>query len=443
MIRKEMAEILLNEIDSILYVADMETYELKYINSYTKKLLHLEKSDKSYLGKKCYELLRKLDKPCENCKNSILCKQGYCDWEHFNERVQEYFSVKDKIINIEGKDYHFSLSVKNSDEVYRRNELEYQLCCEQTLLNCVRTLESDLDVQSAINRLLETVTTFYKGDRGYVFEIDYEKRETNNTYEWVEKGKTAEIDNLQNIPLYVIGSWINIFREKGRFYISDIDEDMDTSSETHRILKEQNIKSLIAAPLIKDGLIVGFFGIDNPRENYKDFMVLNSVAYFMQNDIEKRKAYETMEKLSFEDALTGLYNRTKYNIVIEDLQKNTPQKLAVIYMDINGLKLVNDTYGHKNGDLLIKNTAKNITKVFNKNGYRIGGDEFVIIETNISKEILTERIETLKKLMKDNNIKISIGASYRNERVNINEQMSQADIEMYNDKQLYYKQLGR
>lgn len=441
MIKKQLAEVLLDEMNFILYVADIDTYELKYLNSYIKKFLGYKEDDDSYIGKKCYEVLGNFDKPCKNCKNLIICEQGYCDWEYFDANIDEYFNVKDKIINLDGKKYHFSISVKNSDEVYRRNELEYQLYSEKILLNCVRTLESNLDVSVAINKLLETVTTFYKGDRGYVFEIDYENNETNNTYEWVEEGKTAEIDNLQNVPLHLIGSWIKMFREKGKFYISDVDEDIDTDSETHKVLKEQNIKSLIAAPLIKNGLIVGFFGIDNPRENFKDFTVLSSVAYFMQNDIDKKQAYEKMEKLSYEDALTGLYNRTKYNMVIEELYLNKPKQLAVVYMDINGLKMVNDTYGHKNGDILIKNTADIIKKVFNKNGYRVGGDEFVIIETDMVKEILNEKLTLLKNLMVRNNIKVSIGSSYRDKDVNINEQMSHADIRMYNDKKLYYEQI--
>ena len=156
-------------------------------------------------------------------------------------------------------------------------------------------------------------------------------------------------------------------------------------------------------------------------------------------DISKRVELEKiLKQMSFEDSLTGMYNRNRLNYDMGNCTVNTEKKLGVVGIDINGLKAVNDMNGHYAGDELICHTARNILKCFSGKCYRIGGDEFVIIEENVEKETLKNELQNLRALMEEDNISISAGYSWRPSGGVIEEQIREADRNMYEDKAKYY-----
>ena len=96
--------------------------------------------------------------------------------------------------------------------------------------------------------------------------------------------------------------------------------------------------------------------------------------------IERSKA-ELMSHLAYTDTLTGLDNRLSFNEREADLKSQKGTSCIIIQLDINNLKLVNDVYGHSEGDRHIKNAADIIRKSFEEHGicYRTGGDEFITV----------------------------------------------------------------
>ena len=141
-----------------------------------------------------------------------------------------------------------------------------------------------------INALLKSVAQYYDADRSYVFEITPDGKTVDNTYEWCREGVTAEIDNLQNVPIESVTLWINEFEKNGAFYISSLDSDVEKSSLTYEILEPQGIDSLITAPMYKNAVISGFIGVDNPRINTQDILVLKTAAGIIYGDIRRNIA---------------------------------------------------------------------------------------------------------------------------------------------------------
>lgn len=323
----------------------------------------------------------------------------------------------------------------------RENKTKKQLSVADTLINCITLLTEEKDINKAIDSLLKILNDYFDGDRAYLFEFDYEKQVTNNTYEYAAEGVTKQIDILQNVPLEVIDTWIKTFEETGTFYISSLDKDVDKESDTYKILEMQGITSLIAVPLVKDDNIIGFLGIDNPKINYEDLTLLTSATFFILDSIERRESHSTLHRLSFEDTLTAVYNRNKFNHDIEEYHQKPVDDIGIAYFDINGLKDINDTKGHAAGDRLIKNAANGINSVFIGDTYRIGGDEFVVITTHIKKDIFEKNVEETIKKLTENGISVSFGTSWEQSSGNIEKQLSAADHLMYENKLLHYKEL--
>ena len=335
---------------------------------------------------------------------------------------------------------YFGLFLGNAKRLKRSKlQIEEQLTISNTLLECIATLSRDTELDKAINYVLKLTAEYFQGDRAYLFEVDYKNKTTSNTYEYAVNGVTKEIDNLQNVPISAVLDWIKNFEKCGMFCILDLDKEIDKNSNTYSILKAQNIHSLISVPLKRGNEIIGFFGVDNPKVNYDNLSLISSSTYFLSNSLEKREYHDVLERLSYEDALTEMNNRNKYEHVIEWLKENKPQSVGVAYIDLNGLKTVNDKFGHKVGDELIKKAAKNISAVFDKKAFRIGGDEFVVIASNVSYDDFDKEVEQVISLMKKDEVSISIGRSWSDANVDILSQIHEADEKMYLDKKRYYE----
>jgi diguanylate cyclase (GGDEF)-like protein len=332
------------------------------------------------------------------------------------------------------------ITILNLRAVRKREKItQRRLQVSDTLINCITVLAEENDINKAIDMLLKILNDYFDGDRAYLFEFDYEKNVTNNSYEYAAEGVTKEIDKLQNIPLEVIDSWIRMFEETGTFYISSLDKDVDKDSDTYRILEMQQIQSLIAVPLCEDDTIIGFLGIDNPKINYDDLSLLSSATYFILDGIDRRESHAMLHRLSFEDTLTGVYNRNRFNHLIDDMAGRSVENTGVAFFDVNGLKRINDTLGHHEGDRLIKDTAEGICESFGESVYRIGGDEFVVVEYPVDEDCFREKVSSTVERLLERGISVSVGQAWATECHNIEALLSQADELMYKDKSTYYE----
>jgi diguanylate cyclase (GGDEF)-like protein/PAS domain S-box-containing protein/putative nucleotidyltransferase with HDIG domain len=119
-----------------------------------------------------------------------------------------------------------------------------------------------------------------------------------------------------------------------------------------------------------------------------------------QDISEHKQNEEQLLYLSNHDHLTGLHNRRYYERKLKYLDSKENLPLSVIMFDVNGLKLVNDSFGHDLGDVLIKKTADTIKKVCRKNDLvaRIGGDEFVLVLPKTSLDESKKIANHIKKI---------------------------------------------
>ncbi|WP_394256931.1 diguanylate cyclase [Vibrio harveyi] len=139
------------------------------------------------------------------------------------------------------------------------------------------------------------------------------------------------------------------------------------------------------------------------------------------------------------DNLTGLRNRRSLQL---KYRQGVPKDLAVLYLDINHFKQINDTFGHRAGDKVLQLLSLKIHRVWAGRSYRIGGDEFILLGYPTEAQ-LSRAVEELSSLdVKDeqsdglNVVTISVGVSAKRERsVSLEQALHLADEDMYSSKQ--------
>ncbi len=163
---------------------------------------------------------------------------------------------------------------------------------------------------------------------------------------------------------------------------------------------------------------------------------------FLTDITQRKKSEEEIMHLSYHDQLTGLYNRRFYEEELKrlDTERNLP--MTIVIGDVNGLKLINDSFGHGTGDELLKKVAGVIKMGCRSDDIiaRLGGDEFVIIlpktDANETEKII-KRIKDISSHEKVGSIDISISFGYETKtakEITIQELFKKAEDHMYKKK---------
>ncbi|WFD12163.1 diguanylate cyclase [Tepidibacter hydrothermalis] len=242
-------------------------------------------------------------------------------------------------------------------------------------------------------------------------------------------------------------------------------------NDIHKILEKKfpnvlenkgklNVQSSISSPIIIGGKLYGFINVDS-RNNYAfdeiDLEVMEYIRNQIAISISKHKFYEETIYLSRYDRLTDIYNRNYFEeLIYTNIQKANKYKeeFCLVVFDLNGLKYVNDNYGHLAGDKFIKTFASTLSS--NIHSYdiiaRLGGDEFVGVFLRTDVQSLKNKFEDLlmyfnnnKIIFEGNSITCSFSygiASFPDDSISYNELVKIADKRMYKYKQEFKKTFG-
>ena len=224
----------------------------------------------------------------------------------------------------------------------------------------------------------------------------------------------------------------------------DLEVIRETAPQWYKSLTGAKVQSLVLLPLQYNGITLGFIWVTNFDTSNTIYIreTLELSAFFVASEIANYQLLSKLDFLSHMDLLTGLMNRNSMNNrVSQFLDGEVPHKsLAIVFADLNGLKPVNDNKGHDAGDTLLRNAAWLLKETFADGEiYRAGGDEFLIIELDKSKEELEAKVEKLREKSKiPGNISFSLGLHYDKDGGDIRTALHLADVQMYEDKKLYY-----
>ncbi len=181
-------------------------------------------------------------------------------------------------------------------------------------------------------------------------------------------------------------------------------------------------------------------------EQELDFVELQSklLTTILHFELRSQEAVREMERAQTEaqiDLLTGIYNRNgweKLTAAEEARCKAYGNSAAVIIVDLDDLKLINDNSGHQAGDILIQSAAKCLSQSVRKHDIvaRIGGDEFAILMVEVGSTEIEKLVQRIEDNFRKFKIRASIGYANYSHKFSLKDTIEQADIAMYRKKSL-------
>src|SRR5690606_3543442 len=180
------------------------------------------------------------------------------------------------------------------------------------------------------------------------------------------------------------------------------------------------------------------------KEQFQESIEMNKIL--REQTARLKESEDKLHKLAFYDSLTFLPNRYFFQKYVRELiRKESGQQIAIIFLDLNQFKQINDTLGHDAGDMLLKLTGRKLMRLQEeyRQVFRLGGDEFVVVHTARNREEINKTLQMIVKEFstyftiagQDQYITASIGVSvYPDDGEDLDTLVKYADIAMYMSK---------
>lgn len=328
--------------------------------------------DRPYQGCKCYQYMLGTEEQCPYCPTRRMDGKNECSVEIDNGT--QVFTTKFKLIQWEGKPAF----------------VEYA-----TDITAIRRAQQIFESQ--VRTLMASIP-----DAQGIFHFDLTADQLFAT-----SGVSTSLSQFENaVPVNTtidqIASFIPDAAMKAQFLTQFCREAMIFAYHSGKTELRQELLSYYADQNIRWTRMTCRF-IANPNNGH-----LEAILYGI--DISRERAYEeriakaeqtneTLLERSKRDPLTGLYTKTAFADLVQDaLDKHSHSAFALIFLDLDHFKDVNDTFGHLTGDHVLRKTSRALQRIFDEESYlsRFGGDEYCICFPNCTRESLADKLKKLK-----------------------------------------------
>ncbi|MGC4019139.1 MAG: EAL domain-containing protein [Muricomes sp.] len=254
---------------------------------------------------------------------------------------------------------------------------------------------NQINMNKKISVLLSKMGRFFLVDRAYIFLVNEQKNIMTRTYEWVDEKIPSGTENMKDISMDEIPRWIEGLSTKKLVYIEDVVSVPEDAFEEKELLIKQGVQSILAIPIEQEGSMLGFIGLDSVTSTKKwsvyHIELLRILSHLVADGLLRVTSEKVIENMAYYDHLTELPNRTLFSERLSQaihLAKENKRFVGVIFLDLDGFKMVNDTMGHNGGDELLKEISKRISSRLRKSDTvaRFGGDEFLVLINNLNDE---------------------------------------------------------
>lgn len=305
-------------------------------------------------------------------------------------------------------------------------------------------------VKELLEYALDHILTLLCDRMGFLILYD----EIGHHYDWSNcvtrnlKGLRAKRDNgIQRLKRS--GVLEELLRERKPLLLADVEGESSGIGWLAR--SSPGTRHFLLVPYLQENQVVALVGIGSRDGSYEnsDLLMIQTYLSNLYHMVEQKRAdliqkekKQEMIYLSYHDPLTGMYNRRFFEEELARLNTRRNLPISLVFADVNGLKLINDTFGHERGDALIRLAAEVIKGCCREDDLaaRVGGDEFVILLPRTKKSEAMQIIGRIQDLCLQKSIglgslSISMGCETRETmETEVLEVLRQAENQMYHQK---------
>jgi diguanylate cyclase (GGDEF)-like protein len=270
-------------------------------------------------------------------------------------------------------------------------------------------LEKSIDSLSNIIEVSKYINTFFSSDNLISMINDMILGILGVTYSTIfliENGElTIKASNIEDMNINLTSKEFTYINQGEEFLINSKKPLKQTGE--HKV----DIHSIMGSPIKVREKFIGYIIVEH---NLYKFMTtelklfLRSIANQIAIAIENSLLYKELEQLNQKDSLLGIYNRKYFYERIERKEINKENdKFAIVMIDIDNFKKINDTYGHQFGDKVLINTANIVKDGIDKNDIfaRYGGEEFILYIPNFTNEdVVYNKIESIRHTLEKSQV---------------------------------------
>lgn len=424
-----------DHVNRLIYIADAETYDLLYVNPCLLHYRHLP-VDYQYAGQKCYALIAGLSSPCTACPKEQLRRDRFHFRTFHSLRNSRDYHIWSTLVSWNNHSCIFTdaLDVERMMDVHDADKLTEQFNVSVNDITSIAIQEEDPNV--GIQRMMEKLGRTLSATHIILMEEESDGFHLSCTYEWHAEDCAPLRQCLQHTTILENNSFYDAFHNSPVLLVDNAAVYQERHPELATI-HQGELERYAIGQLMIEHRSLGYIAIIDPtKEGFTAIAkplhtILRVTSIMMRN----RNNIQKLHEISTIDQLTGIGNRRALsNFVDKCLRPGT--MYAVIFVDVNGLKKMNDTFGHARGDLLIQTIAYVLSNIAGKNHvFRLGGDEFLVLMPCSNDEEAITIIDHIEQSMETHRCSAAIGyvlclAPFHD----LDGLIHQADEKMYSDK---------
>lgn len=420
----------------ILSITEIKTDKLVFLNNLAKEHFLVD-SDDDYLNKDYKEFFELDFTAAEFVKANKLEDGELSTVTHYVGQKGHKFNVVSAVLTIRDTQYLCNVWQPQFSDTAKRIMTQKEL--EKGFYHSIKKFIALDTPRNSIEGTLSYMVNTFEATRSFIFKIN---KDLSITLEMELK-----LEDLDSLEKYfsrgkndAIDYWIENFNQDRMVIVRNNSDLKRRFPILSNFLTQDEIKTTILCPIFLNKDLYGFFGLADfnvfylPRIN----TIMRLLSYFLGAAIRSNQLISTLKEVSNRDQLTGLLNRHALISAASSIHK--VYNLGVVFCDVTGLKVVNDTFGHEAGDALIKRACQSLQLVFNlADIYRIGGDEFVVLSLKSPLKLFEKQIAQLPDVFADHDCEVAIGSVFKEEyEGDIMALVNEADNLMYKDKERHY-----
>lgn len=381
MTEEYMENLIAEKIEGYGYITNITTYDLAYVNDALLKKHNLTNVD--YNGKKCYEFIHGLDKPCDFCCRDIMLYKDVHKW--YKTDNNSYYLIKDSVFEHDNTAYLLQTAHDISKEILEMNELKEKIYVDDAIIECAKTLVYENNFNVSITKLLGIICSFGNADYTFVYERNYYSNSSTLAYTYFRKNCNFDIKNFDVLPINSSSSKLEIMlHEKPYVFVKKGDKDIRSLGYVSAILSIDDIDNLLLVPLKIENLIVGIIGVVNVRYNSHNFELMGNVATFVVNKLNTKYSRDKLKK-----SVYNFQSKIQLNNLIINSAKTLIDSDNDVDISVNKLlKIVCDFFFGKGAYIFNRNFDNNslFCRFEFSNGNFIAADNWHNISYNVINE---------------------------------------------------------